>query len=115
MKGKQGAIFLRIQKFYIGYCIATWSLWGISILLAIVTGGAYHVQNISLYQFVLTISHIALISTVLPVHPILFVICLCTSIRHKRGGHTLFNICSILFSSLLAFLVFAYYAYMIGA
>ena len=106
---------MRIQKCYIWYCIATWSLWGISILLALATGGGYNIQDIALYQFVLTISSIALVSAFIPIHPILFIIALCFSIKHKRWNHIVFNICSILFTSLLAFCVLAHYAYMIGA
>ena len=106
---------MRIQKAYIWYCIATWSVWGISILLAIVTGGGYNVQNIPLYQFVLTISLISFISTFVPIHPILFIISLCSSIKHKREGHIIFNICSILSTSLLTVFVWAYYVYMIAA
>ena len=106
---------MRIQKGYIWYCVATWSVWGISILLAIVTGGGYNIQDISLYQFVLTVSRISLISTLVPIHLILFVISLCSAIKHKRKGHIVFNIYSILFTSLLAVFVWAYYAYMIAA
>ena len=106
---------MRIQKCYIGYCIATWSVWSISILLAIVTGGGYNIQNFSLYQFVLTVSLISVISTLVPIHPTLFIISLCSAIKHRREGHIAFNICSILFTSLLAVFVWAYYAYMIGA
>lgn len=106
---------MRVQKCYIWYCVATWSVWSISILLAIVTGGGYNIQNIPLYQFVLTISRISLISTLVPIHPILFIISLCSSIKHERKNHVIFNICSILFTSLLAFFVLVYYAYMIAA
>ena len=106
---------MRIQKCYMWYCIATWSVWSLSILLAIAIGGGYNIQNIPLYQFVLTISRISFISTFVPIHPILFIISLCSSIKHKRESHIVFNICSILFTSLLAIFVFAYYAYMIAA
>ena len=106
---------MRIQKCYLWYCIATWSVWSISILLAIVTGGGYHIQNMSVYQFALSVSRISLISTLIPIHPILFVLSLCSAIKHKRNHHITFNICSILFTSFLAFLVLVYYAYMIAA
>ena len=104
-----------VQKCYIWYCVATWSLWCIAILLAVVTGGPYNVQNASVYQFVLTLSRISFVSALIPVHPILFVICLCYSIKHKYENDTVFNICSILFTSLLAVFVMAFYAFMIGA
>ena len=105
---------MRIQKCYIGYCIATWLLWGTTLVLAAFSGNAFDVHNEALYHFVNELSNISVFISWLPVHPILFLISLISSVKHKQIGYTAFNITSIIFTTILAFALLVRHIWLIG-
>ena len=105
---------MRIQKCYIGYCIATWLLWGTTLVLAVFSGNAFDVHNEALYHFVNKLSSISLLLSLIPVHPVLFILSLISSVKHKRKGYTAFNITSIIFTTIVAFVLLVHHVWLIG-
>ena len=110
---KRGDI-MRIQKCYIGYCAITWLLWITTLVLVPISGGAFDVHNEALYHFVNKLSNISVLISWLPVHPVLFILSLVSSIKNKRKGYIAFNIFSILFTTILAFAILGFHVWLIG-
>lgn len=106
---------MRVQKCYRWYCVISWSFWIITILLAFLSGGPYEVHNLDFYHFVVKLSVVSFTSVLIPVHPVLFVWSLISSIKHKHEADIVFNVCSILVTTILAFFVIAYHAWLVGA
>ena len=94
---------MRIQKCYVGYCAVTWLLWIATLVLVPISGGAFDVHNKALYHFVNKLSNISVLISWLPIHPVLFILSLVSSIKNKRKGYTAFNIFSIILTTILAF------------
>ncbi len=105
---------MRIQKCYIGYCIATWSLWGIALILGLLSGPAYNIRCEALWPVAYEFTRICVIISWIPVHPVLFIWALISSLRHHREGHTSFNIFSMMLTTILALAVFISYVAVSG-
>jgi len=105
---------MRIQKCYIGYCSVTWLLWITTLVLAVISGGAFNIHNEALYYFVNKLSNISVLTSWIPVHPVLFVLSLVSSIKNKQKGYTAFNIASIIFTTILAFVLLVRHVWLIG-
>ena len=105
---------MRVQKTYIGYCIVTWFLWITTFILSIISGNAFEVHYETLYQFTITLSSVSLLISLIPVHPILFIFALISSIKNKRKGYIAFNIFSILLTTVLAATVLGFHVWLIG-
>ena len=105
---------MRIQKCYIGYCAVTWLLWIITIVLVPVSGSSFDVQNEALYYFVNKLSNISVLISWIPVHPVLFILSLISSIKNKRKGYTVLNIACFIFTALLAFAILGNHVWLIG-
>ena len=112
-KEKRGDI-MRIQKCYMGYCAVTWLLWITTLVLVPISGGAFDVHNEALYHFVNKLSNISVLISWLPVHPVLFILSLVSSIKNKRKGYIAFSIFSILFTTILAFAILGFHVWLIG-
>ena len=112
-KEKRGDI-MRIQKCYMGYCAVTWLLWITTLVLVPISGGAFDVHNEALYHFVNKLSNISVLISWVPVHPVLFILSLVSSIKNKRKGYIAFNILSILFTTILAFAILGFHVWLIG-
>lgn len=105
---------MRIQKGYIGYCSVTWLLWIVTLVLAAISGGAFDVHNEALYYFVNKLSSISLLLSWIPIHPILFILSLVSSIKNKREGYTSFNVFSIILTTILAIAILGCHVWLIG-
>ena len=105
---------MRIQKCYIGYCAVTWLLWIATLVLVLISGGAFDVHNKALYHFVNKLSNISVLLSWLPIHPILFILSLISSIKNKRKGYTSFNIISIGLTTILAIAILGCHVWLIG-
>ena len=105
---------MRIQKCYVGYCAVTWLLWLATLILAAFSGNAFDVHNESLYYVVNKLSSAALLLSWLPIHPILFILSLVSSIKNKREGYTSFNIFSIILTTILAIAILGCHVWLIG-
>ena len=105
---------MRIQKCYIGYCAVTWLLWVTTIVLVPISGGAFDVHNEALYYFVNKLSNISVLISWIPVHPVLFILSLVSSIKNKRKGYIAFNISSILLTTALSIVVLGFHVWLIG-
>lgn len=105
---------MRIQKCYIGYCIATWILWITTLILAAFSGGAFDVHNEALYYIVLGLSSASVLLSWIPIHPVLFIRSLVSSIKNKREGYTSFNIFSIILTTILATAILGCYVWLTG-
>ena len=105
---------MRIQKTYIGYCICTWCLWCLPPLLSLFCGNAYIATNIAFFNFTSKFAAIALVVSWIPMHPVLFVAALISSMKHKRHNHVSFNIFSFLFTTIVAFFYLVFYVWLCG-
>ena len=105
---------MRIQKSYIGYCAITWLLWITTLILVPISGGAFDVHNEALYYFVNKLSNISVLISWIPIHPILFILSLISSIKNKRTGYTTFNIFSIILTTILAIAILGCHVWLIG-
>jgi len=105
---------MRIQKSYIWYCGATWLLWVATLMLAAFSGGAFDVHNESLYHFVTKISSVSFLISWIPVHPILFILSIVSSVKNKRHGYTVFNVISIILTTILAISILGCHVWLIG-
>ena len=105
---------MRIQKCYIGYCAVTWLLWVTTIVLVPISGGAFDVHNEVLYDFVNKLSNISVLISWIPVHPVLFILSLVSSIKNKLKGYIAFNISSFLFTTVLSIVVLGFHVWLIG-
>ena len=106
---------MRIQKGYVWYCGISWFLWGAIIILTLIACDGYHVHNLSLYRFLPNLSAPILLISLIPVHPILSVISLASSIKHKRNGYLTFNIISMILTPILWLFCLAIHAILVGA
>lgn len=105
---------MRIQKCYIGYCAVTWLLWITTLVLAVISGGAFDVHNEALYHFVFKLSCTSVLLSWIPVHPIFFVFSLISSMKNKRKSYTVFNIFSIVLTTILAFAIIISHVFLTG-
>lgn len=105
---------MRIQKCYIGYCAVTWLLWITTLVLAVISGGAFDVHNEALYHFVNKLSNISVLISWIPIHPILFILSLISSMKNKRKSYTVFNIFSIVLTTILAFAIIISHVFLTG-
>ena len=105
---------MRIQKCYIGYCAVTWLLWITTLVLVPISGGAFDVHNEALYYFVNKLSNISVLISWIPIHPILFILSLISSIKNKCTGYTTFNIVSIILTTILAFAILGNHVWLMG-
>ena len=101
---------MRIQKCYIGYCAVTWLLWITTLVLVPISD----IHNETLYYFVNKLSNISVLISWIPVHPILFILSLVSSIKNKREGYTSFNIFSIILTTILAIAILGCHVWLIG-
>ena len=106
---------MRVQKCYIWYCGISWFLWGAIVILTIISCRGYHIQHPALYRSLSKLSAPLGIISLIPVHPILSVISLASSIKHKRNGYITFNIISMILTPILWFVFLAYLAVLMGA
>ena len=105
---------MRIQKCYVGYCAVTWLLWFTTLVLVPISGGAFDVHNEALYYFVNKLSNISVLISWIPIHPILFILSLISSIKNKCTGYTTFNIVSIILTTILAFAILGFHVWLTG-
>lgn len=105
---------MRIQKCYIGYCIATWLLWVTTLILTEISGGAFDIHNETLYYFNYKLYGVSLLLSWIPIHPVMFIISLIYSIKNKRAGYISFNGISIIISTMLAVAILGSYVWLIG-
>lgn len=106
---------MRIQKCYVWYCGISWFLWGAIIILTIISYRGYHIQHPALYRFLPKLSAPLGIISLIPVHPILSVISLASSIKNNRNGYITFNIISMILTPILWVFFLAYHAVLVGA
>lgn len=105
---------MRIQKCYVGYCAITWLLWIATLGLVPISGGAFDVHNETFYCFVNNLSNISLLISWVPVHPVLFILSLVTSIKNRRKRYIVFNISSIIITTILAISILGNHIWLIG-
>ena len=105
---------MRLQKTYIGFCIATWTLWCVTLLLCLISGNAWDVRIETLYSFAKSLSSISFTISLIPMHPILFVLSIISSVKQKREDYTAFNIFSIILTTILAIFILGNHVLMVG-
>ena len=105
---------MRIQKCYIGYCAVTWLLWIATLILVPICGNAYDVRNEALFHFVNKLSNISVLISWIPIHPILFILSLISSIKNKKKEDVAFNIASIILTTILAVDILINHIWLIG-
>ena len=106
---------MRIQKCYVWYCGISWFLWGAIIILTAIACAGYHVHHPALYRFLPNLSSPILLISLIPVHPVLSVISLASSIKNKRNGYLTFNIVSMILTPILWLFCLAIHAILVGA
>jgi hypothetical protein len=106
---------MRIQKCYVWYCGISWFLWGAIIILTAIACAGYHVHHPALYRFLPKLSSPLLLISLIPVHPVLSVISLASSIKNKRNGYLTFNIVSMILTPILWLFCLAIHAILVGA
>ena len=106
---------MRIQKGYVWYCGISWFLWGAIIILTAIACAGYHVHHPALYRFLPNLSSPILLISLIPVHPVLSVISLASSIKSKRNGYLTFNIVSMILTPILWLFCLAIHAILVGA
>ena len=106
---------MRVQKCYIWYCVVSWFLWGAIIILTLIACTGYHVHHPALYRFLPNLSSPILLISLIPVHPVLSVISLASSIKNKRNGYLTFNIVSMILTPILWLFCLAIHAILVGA
>lgn len=106
---------MRIQKGYVWYCGISWFLWGAIIILTLIACDGYHVHNLPLYRFLPKLSSPLLLISFIPIHPVLSIISLVSSIKNKRNGYITFNIISMILTPILWVFFLAYHAVLVGA
>lgn len=97
---------MRVQKTYLWYCGISWTLWLITIILTFFSGNAFDVHNEALYNFTNTLSNVMVLISWIPLHPILCMIALHHSNKNNHVSYSLFNGLSLVFTTVLAFLLF---------
>lgn len=104
-----------IQKGYVWYCGISWFLWGAIIILTLIACDGYHVHNLPLYRFLPKLSSPLLLISFIPIHPVLSIISLVSSIKSKRNGYITFNIISMILTPILWLSCLASHAVLVGA
>ena len=105
---------MRIQKCYIGYCAVTWLLWITTLIFVPISGGAFDVHNEAFYYFVNKLSNVSVLISWIPIHPILFILSLISSIKNMKKGYVAFNIASIILTTILAIAILGNHVWLIG-
>ncbi len=105
---------MRIQKYYIWYCAAIWFLWITTIILALLSGSAFNIHNEALYYFVNKLSGVSLLLTWIPIHIFLFIPSIIYSIKNKCKKLTVFNLFSIIITTILSISVLICHVWHIG-
>ena len=105
---------MRIQKCYIGYCAVAWFIWIATLILAPICGNAFDVRNEALYYFVNKLSNISVLISWIPVHLILFIPSLISSIKNKKKGYVAFNIASVILTTVLSIAILINHTWLIG-
>jgi hypothetical protein len=80
---------MRIQKCYVGYCIALWALWLVAICAIALVG-----ISRDFYPASISISIVTTWATLIPVHWVLGVCAMLSSLK-KQTKYTNFNITSM--------------------
>ena len=100
---------MRIQKCYIGYCIVMWVLWIITSIFIQLVGTSW-----DFYSIAVSFSYIAIWVVLIPVHWILGIWALVSSIKHQRGTHTTFNVVSMCVNGFGGILMLVLYMGLVG-
>jgi hypothetical protein len=83
-------------------------------VLAAFSGGVFDIHNLELYYFVNKLSNISGLISFLPVHPILFILSLISSIKYTQKGFAAFHIASIIFTFFWGIAVSVCHTWLIG-
>ena len=100
---------MRIQKCYIGFCIVMWVLWLITSILIQLVGTSWDFYSIAVF-----FSYVAIGFVLIPVHWILGIWALVSSIKHQRGTHTTFNVVSMCVNGFGGILMLVLYMGLVG-
>lgn len=105
---------MRVQKIYKWYCYVTWVLWLVTLILIFFSGSAYDVRIPQLHRFTVSLSRIPLLISLIPVHPVLCIAAMVSSVRAGRGRETIFHLISFVFTTILVVFLYAYYVWLTG-
>ena len=100
---------MRIQKSYTGYCIAMWALWIITSIFIQLVGISW-----DFYSIAVSFSYVAIWVALIPVHWILGIWALVSSIKNQRGVHTTFNVVSMCVNFFSGILMLILYMGLVG-
>ena len=81
---------MRIQKCYVGYCIAMWAFWLVAICAMALAG-----LNRDFYPASMSIAIVTTWVILTPVHWVLGVCAMLSSLKKKQTKYTNFNITSM--------------------
>ena len=91
--------FTKIHKWY---CVATWSLWIVSLCISsIYTNFVEYNQRIPYFASIL--NAISLVISLVPVHPILSILSIIASVQEKMIKYLIFSIVSIVITCYLSY------------
>ena len=107
---------MAFQKYYSWFCFVSWTFWGIAIALSFASGGAYQPHSPEFYGFVYWFSRIACLSCLIPISPVVSIAALIFALRRKQKDSAILAACNtFLVTPLMAFFLFAGWAYVSGA
>ena len=100
---------MKIQKFYVGYCVAIWLLWATTLLAVELNAAGF-----ALHSVVSLFSWISFLTALSPAHWILLIAALCSVLRNPKPKQIFFNIISIFVNCLGSALMFILHLGLIG-
>ena len=100
---------MRIQKCYMWYCIAMWTLWLTTLIVTELVGISW-----DFYPAAESFSYVSTWVVLIPVHWMLGIWALVSSVKNQQAKHTSFNIVSMCVNALGGILMLVLYMGLVG-
>ena len=100
---------MRMQKCYMGYCVVMWILWLITLISV-----AFVKINWDFYPVAVFLSSATTWVVLIPVHWLLGIWTLVSSVKNRRKKHTSFNVVSMCVNALGGMLMLVLYMGLVG-